>query len=223
MATVILDVDGTLVDTNYQHALAWYRAFREHGIVLPVWRIHRHIGMGGDQLVVDLADADVERRLGDSIRARESDCYGSMIGEVEAMKGASELLGELHARGHAVILASSASRADIERYVDLLGARKLADAWTSADDVSATKPAPDLVNAALELADAEPAQAVMVGDSPWDVLAAQRVGVPTLGVMTGGFSREELYDAGAVEVYESVAELGKAFDQVLDRGLVRGS
>ena len=153
--------------------------------------VSRDIGMGGDQLVVDLADADVERRLGDSIRARESDCYGSMIGEVEAMKGASELLGELHARGHAVILASSASRADIERYVDLLGARKLADAWTSADDVSATKPAPDLVNAALELADAEPAQAVMVGDSPWDVLAAQRVGVPTLGVIMG-FRRRAL-------------------------------
>src|SRR5581483_1504188 len=200
MSVAILDVDGTLVDTNYQHALAWYRALREHGIVLPIWRLHRHIGMGGDQFVAALAGEDVERRLGDSIRARESERYGEMIEEVEAMKDASELLADLRGRGHSVILASSAKPEEIERYVDLLGARRLGDGWTSAGDVEATKPHPDLVNAALERAGASAEEAVMIGDSPWDVRAAERAGVPTIAVLTGGFSREELCEAGAVAV-----------------------
>ncbi len=218
MTAVILDVDGTLVDTNYQHALAWYRAFREHGIVLPIWRMHRHIGMGGDQLVQALTDEDVEQRLGDQIRERESDCYSEMIGEVETMNGATELLKALHDHGHTVILASSAPPDDIEHYIDLLDARELADAWTSAGDVEATKPQPDLVNAALERAGAGPEQAVMIGDSPWDVQAAERAGVQTLAVMTGGFSREELCQAGAVEVYESLTELKDALQQTLLSG-----
>lgn len=217
-SVVILDVDGTLVDTNYQHALAWYRAFREHGIVLPIWRIHRHIGMGGDQLVESLADAEVEDSLGDRIRSRESECYSEMIGEVEAMEQASEVLEDLHDRGHTIILASSAKQPEIEHYLDLLGARGLAHGWTSADDVEATKPQPDLVNVALECAYARPEQAVMIGDSPWDVRAAERAGVKTFAVMTGGFAREELCQAGAVEVYESVAELRAALDLTVLRG-----
>jgi HAD superfamily hydrolase (TIGR01509 family) len=215
MIVAILDVDGTLVDTNYQHALAWYRAFRGHGIVLPIWRIHRHIGMGGDQLVEDLTDAGVEHRLGEQIRSLESDCYGQMIGEVEAMKGASELLRDLCDREHTVILASSAKQAEIEHYVDLLDARRLAHGWTSASDVKATKPQPDLVNAALECAGARPEQAVMIGDSPWDVQAADRAGVQTIAVMTGGFSKEELCQAGAAEVHESVAELRVALERTI--------
>jgi HAD superfamily hydrolase (TIGR01509 family) len=218
MTLVILDVDGTLVDTNYQHALAWYRAFRHHGIVLPIWRIHRQIGMGGDQLIAALTGPNVERRLGEQIRARESECYGEMISEVEPMKDASELLSDLHDRGHTVILASSAKQAEIEHYLDLLSARQLADGWTSASDVHATKPQPDLVNAALERASASPEQAVMIGDSPFDVQAAESAGVQTLAVMTGGFSKEELCQAGAADVYESVAELRAALDHTSLRG-----
>ncbi len=218
MLVAILDVDGTLVDTNYQHALAWYRAFRGHGIVLPIWRIHRHIGMGGDQLVEAMTDADVEARLGDRIRERESECYGEMIGEVEAMKEASELLGDLQDNGHTTILASSAKADEIERYVDLLGARELADGWTSSADVEATKPQPDLVNVALERAGARPEHAVMIGDSPWDAQAAQRAGVATIAVMTGGFSKEELCGAGAIEVHESVAELRGALGRTMLAG-----
>jgi HAD superfamily hydrolase (TIGR01509 family) len=210
MTLAILDVDGTLVDTNYQHALAWYRAFRDHGIVLPIWRLHRHIGMGGDQLVQALTDEDTERRLGDEIREREGEHYAQMIGEVETMGGARELLEALHGHGHTIILASSAKPDEIEHYLDLLGARRLADAWTSAGDVNATKPQPDLVNTALERLDAQPKDAVMIGDSPWDAQAAKRAGVKTLAVMTGGFSREELCQAGAVEVYESLPELQDA-------------
>jgi HAD superfamily hydrolase (TIGR01509 family) len=218
MALAILDIDGTLVDTNYHHAIAWFRAFRAHRIVLPIWRIHRHIGMGGDQLVESLTNADVEQRLGDRIRARESDCYSRMIGEVEPTDGARDLLRDLRRRGHTVVLASSAKESEIEHYVDLLDARQVADGWTSAGDVNATKPEPDLVNAALDCAHAGPEQAVMVGDSPWDVKSAGRAGVRTIAVMTGGFSREELYQAGAVEVHESVAALRVAFGQTLPRG-----
>jgi beta-phosphoglucomutase-like phosphatase (HAD superfamily) len=111
MGIAILDIDGTLVDTNYQHAIAWYRAFREHELVLPVWRIHRHIGMGGDQLVAALSDERTERERGDEIRATEKERYFELIDEVETMDGSRELIEQLKGRGHRVILASSARRA----------------------------------------------------------------------------------------------------------------
>lgn len=220
MSLAILDVDGTLVDTNYQHALAWYRAFRAHGVVLPIWRIHRHIGMGGDQLVGALTDEQVERKLGDPIRNAEKDAYGELIGEVEPVRGARELICDLRDRGHTVVLASSAEEDEIEHYVDLLDARELADGWTSSADVHATKPEPDLIDVALERAGSRAAEAVMVGDSPWDVRAAGRAQVQTIAVMTGGFSEQELREAGAVEVYESVRELREALDHTVLRGSV---
>jgi HAD superfamily hydrolase (TIGR01509 family) len=207
VATAILDIDGTLVDTNYQHALAWFRAFGECGLVIPVWRIHRHIGMGGDQLVAALTDEQTDRRLGDRIRALEHDRYMEMIEEVRPLAGSRELLEALRARGHTNVLASSAKPDEVEHYLDLLEARDLTDASTSAEDVEATKPAPDLVEVALERAGAGPAEAVMVGDSTWDVEAAKRAGVPTLAVMTGGFSVQELLDAGAERVFDSPGEL----------------
>jgi beta-phosphoglucomutase-like phosphatase (HAD superfamily) len=129
-SVVILDVDGTLVDTNYQHALAWYRAFRDHDIVLPIWRLHRHIGMGGDQLVADVTNDDVEARLGDQIRESETDHYAAMMDEVEVFEGARQLLHELHDTGHRFILASSAKPNEIDFYIDLLQAREIADGWT---------------------------------------------------------------------------------------------
>ncbi|HWH45954.1 MAG TPA: HAD family hydrolase [Thermoleophilaceae bacterium] len=204
--TAILDIDGTLVDTNYQHALAWYRAFREHGIVVPVWRVHRHIGMGGDQLVAALAGDEAERDLGDAIRESESEAYAELIGEVEPLDGARELIAELKRRGHAVVLASSAKEGEVEHYVDLLGARDLADAWTTSADVDATKPAPDLVRSALEKA-GEGDGAFMVGDSVWDCEAAARAGIATDAVLTGGFGEDELRAAGARSVHESARSL----------------
>src|SRR5947209_2423355 len=137
MAIAVLDIDGTLVDTNYQHALAWYRAFRQHQIVLPVWRIHRHIGMGGDQVVQALTDQRTEKQLGDEIRAAEKDLYFELIDEVEPMDEARELISELGQRGHLVVLASSAKEDEVEHYLDLLGARELADGWTTSADVEA--------------------------------------------------------------------------------------
>ena len=213
MAVAILDIDGTLVDTNYQHAIAWYRAFRRHGLVLPIWRIHRHIGMGGDQLVPALAGDEFESERGAAVREHERLLYGELIGEVQPMHEARELIEEIASRGHIVLLASSAKEEEVECYLDLLDARAQADGWTSSADVESTKPEPDLVQAALQKAAAEPSEAVMVGDTPYDVEAAGRAGVPTLAVLTGGFSEQELREAGAADVYESVAHLRTQLEQ----------
>ena len=206
----ILDVDGTLVDTNYHHAIAWHRAFCEHEVVLPVWQIHRRIGMGGDQIVAELAGERVEKELGDAIREAEGGFYEKLIDEVRPLEGSRELIVELKDRGHAVVLASSAKEREVDHYLDLLDARELADDWTTSADVEATKPEPDLVHAALEKAGRE--DGVMIGDSTWDIEAAKRAEIETLAVMTGGFSAAELREAGAAEVYESVAELRERLD-----------
>ena len=148
-AAVIFDIDGTLVDTNYQHAIAWFRAFRQHEVTVPVWRIHRAIGMGGDQLVAALAGDDVESEKGDEIRAAEGPLYMGMIEEVEAFEGASELLAELSEGGHAVVLSSSAKSQEVEHYLDLLSAREIVTAGLPQTTSSETKPEPDLVEVAL--------------------------------------------------------------------------
>jgi HAD superfamily hydrolase (TIGR01509 family) len=207
----VLDVDGTLVDTNYHHALAWFAAFREHGIVLPVWRLHRHVGMGGDKFVAAVAGEDVEERLGDRLREDWERRFDAMIGDVEPLAGARELMAALKERGHAVVLASSAIEKHLDAFLDLLDAREVADSWTTKDDVEASKPDPDLVEAAL--AKAGTRDAVMVGDTPWDCIAADRAGIHTVGVITGGFSEAELRGAGAVAVFESLAELRERLDE----------
>jgi HAD superfamily hydrolase (TIGR01509 family) len=202
---VLLDVDGTLVDTNYHHALLWYRAFREQGIVLPVWRLHRHVGMGGDKYVAALAGEDVDRRIGDRLRDRWEELFDGVIDEVEPLAGANELIRDLKDAGRPVVLASSSIEKHLQRFLDLLDARELADAWTTKDDVESSKPEPDLVEAALVKAGTR--DAVLVGDTPWDVEAARRAGIETVCVMTGGFSEQELRDAGAVAVFESIEDL----------------
>lgn len=162
----LLDVDGTLVDSNYQHALAWYRAFRRHDIVVPLWLIHRAVGMGGDQLVPALLGKDVDAKSGDEIRNTRDEIYkGELIEEVAALPGAHELMADVKERGIRLVLASSSPEDEIERYLDLLDARKLADAWTTNDDVEQTKFEPDLVRAALAKAGTD--SAVLVGDTPW--------------------------------------------------------
>jgi HAD superfamily hydrolase (TIGR01549 family) len=205
--TAILDIDGTLVDTNYHHALAWHRALRSHRRRAQMWQIHRHIGMGGDKIVAALVGEEVEQSEGDEIRAAESEAYGELIGEVEPLQGARELLEVLRADDDAVaILASSAKQEEVDHYLDLLDARDLVDGWTSSADVEQTKPAADLVQAALDKADRD-GPALMIGDSIWDVKAAGAARVPTLAVLTGGFSEAELREAGAAEVVESIDAL----------------
>lgn len=207
----ILDIDGTLVDTNYQHALAWYMAFRQHDVTLPTWRIHRHLGMGGDHLVAALAGEDFDRESGDSVRAAHDALYLASIQSVSVLEGARELIADLKERGHPVVLASSAKAREADHYLDLLDVRELVDAWTTSEDVEKTKPSPDLVHAALAKLGRD--DGVMIGDTPWDVRAAAKAGVPTIAVRTGGFSAEELQEAGAVNVFESIDELRGRLDE----------
>ena len=119
--TILLDVDGTLVDSNYQHAIAWHRAFREHGYRAAIWEIHRHVGMGGDQFVEALLGEEAEDADGDALRDAHSEAYSKLIGEVEAIEGASELIGELDEAGATVIIGSSAEQDECDHYVELLG------------------------------------------------------------------------------------------------------
>jgi phosphoglycolate phosphatase-like HAD superfamily hydrolase len=208
----ILDIDGTLVDTNYHHAIAWYRAFLQSGVTMPLWRIHRHIGMGGDQLVAALAGEEFDAEHGDDVRTAEKVLYMAVIHEVRPFADARPLLEDLARRGHPIVLASSAKPDEVEHYLDLLDARELADGWTHSGDVERTKPEPDLVAAAIEKAGARDG-AVMVGDSTWDCEAAGRARIPTLAVLTGGFSEAELRDAGADRVFKSLSELCAGIQQ----------
>jgi HAD superfamily hydrolase (TIGR01509 family) len=207
----LLDIDGTLVDSNYQHALAWYRAFRLHGVTIPVWRCHRAIGMGGDQLVRHLAGDGFEAELGDTVRIEEKALFAQMIAEVQPFEDARGLIEDLKSRGCNVVMASSAKPEDTQHYLDLLDARALVDGWTDSGDVQATKPEPDLVEAALRKAGGGPA--VLIGDSTWDCEAAKAAKVKTIAVRTGGFGVDELREAGAIAVFESLAELRERLDE----------
>ena len=208
--TAIFDVDGTLVDSNYQHALAWYRAFRRFEITPPIWRIHRAIGMGGDKLVPAIAGDDAEKRHGDALRDAWAEEFDAMIGEIQPFDAAHELLAEVKRRGFRLVLASSGKTEHVERFLNLIDGTQIADAWTTSDDVEASKPEPDLVQAALDKVDG--ASGVMVGDSTWDAIAAGKLDVPTIAVRTGGFSPEELRDAGALRVFDSLRELLDGLD-----------
>jgi HAD superfamily hydrolase (TIGR01549 family) len=209
----ILDIDGTLVDSNYQHAMAWWAALGNHGVDLPLWQVHRHIGMGGDQLVQALAGEQVEDSKGDAIREAEAIRYQELIGDVKPLAGARQAIAGLAGEGWKVVLASSAKPDEVKHYVELLEARDFLEDFTDSGDVSATKPDPDLIESALENAGADADEAVMVGDSIWDLKAASRAGVVAVGVLTGGFGKAELLEAGAAKVIESVADLnGRLLD-----------
>jgi HAD superfamily hydrolase (TIGR01549 family) len=208
--TAIFDVDGTLVDSNYHHTLAWFRAFRRHGLDRPMWRIHRAIGMGGDKLVAEVGGEDVEAALGHELREAWIEEVDKLIDEIRPFEGAQDLLEEVKRRGFSLVLASSGQPQHVEVFLDLVGARSLADAWTTSQDAEQTKPEPDLVETALSKVGG--ASGVMVGDSVWDVVAAGRLDMPTVAVLSGGFSIDELRETGAAQVYESLVELRENLD-----------
>jgi HAD superfamily hydrolase (TIGR01549 family) len=201
----IVDIDGTLVDTNYHHVLAWFRAFESQDVRVPMWRIHRHIGLAGDLFVEALAGKDVDEEKGEAIRDAESKLYMDLIDEVPLIEGAREFIAGLKEAGCPVVLASSAKEDELGHYLELLDMKESLDGWTSADDVDMAKPDPDVVLVAIEKAGG--GDAVMIGDSTWDFKAAARAGVPGIGVLTGGFSEEELRSAGAAQVFRSVREI----------------
>jgi HAD superfamily hydrolase (TIGR01509 family) len=211
LPAAILDVDGTLVDTNYHHALAWSRAFRSSGIAIPLWRLHRHVGMGGDKYVAAVADDDVEARLGDELRAAWEHRFDELLDEIVALPGARELVVELRRRGQRVVLASSSIERHLSRFLDVVEARELVDGWTTKDDVEASKPDPDLLDAALRKLGTR--DAVLIGDTPWDCEAARQAGIPTIAVLTGGFPEADLREAGAEAVFASLDELRGRLDE----------
>lgn len=210
---VVFDVDGTLVDTNYQHALAWFRAFRRFDLTPPVWRIHRAIGMGGDQLVKAVAGDDVEDKYGEELRTAWTEEFDEFLPQVQPFAGAEPLMKEIRERGLSLVLASSGEEQHVEHYLDLINGRELAAAWTTSADAEETKPAPDLIETAMRKMDTT--NAVMIGDSVWDAKAAEKAGIVTYAVRTGGFSIEELETAGARKVYDSLEDLQRDLDRVI--------
>jgi len=176
-----------------------------------MWRIHRHIGMGGDQLVAAVAGDDLEERLGDRLREEARDEFRKLRDECAPLEGAHVLCVELKRRGFAVVLASSSNQDDLDHFLDELAVRDVVDGWTTADDVERTKPHPDVIEAALGRAGTR--NAVMLGDSRWDVEAAARAGLETISVITGGWSEQELRDAGARCVFESLVSLRESLDE----------
>jgi HAD superfamily hydrolase (TIGR01549 family) len=211
---VVLDVDGTLVDSVYQHTFAWSRAFRKAGHPVEAWRIHRHIGMGGDKLVPAVAGKDVEESSGDRIREIWEAEYDAVIGDAGLLDDARELLAALRVRGLRIALASSSIPKHAQHAFDLLDADRYADLTTTSEDADESKPDQELVAVAMRRLGT--GNACMVGDAVWDVVAASHAGIPTIGLCCGGYGRHELLDAGAAEVYLGPGDLLAHLDLALE-------
>jgi len=193
---VLVDVDGTLVDSNYHHTIAWSRALREHGHDAPLCSIHRLIGMGGSELLDELIG-----RTDDDIEAAWRRHFDELLPEVHVLDGAADLLHRLHDSGLTVVLATSSPTDLLDAMRSKIGADDAIDLVVSSGDVESAKPEPDVFSVALDKADLPPGRVLVIGDAVWDVEAARRAGLETVAVETGGFSAAELRDAGASAVY----------------------
>src|SRR3954468_5488903 len=214
--TVVLDVDGTLVDSVYQHTMAWAAAFAAVDLVVPLWRAHRAIGMGGDRFVAEVVGEEAEAEHGDELRKLHDQRFGELLDGVRPLPGAGELLDELHRRGFKVVLASSGIPDHTERLLALFDGSRRADDVTTSGDVESSKPAPDLVQAAIERVDG--ARGIVIGDAVWDIKAANEAGLPSIGLLCGGFGEAELLDAGAEAVFADPRTLLDQLDQTMLRG-----
>ncbi len=212
--TVVLDLDGTLVDSVYVHTLAWRAAFRDVGIEVAAHRLHRAIGLGGDRLVAHVSDEKVERAVGDTVRERHAHHLDARFHEITPTEGAGGLLETLHERGLHLVVATSGDREMTDRLLDLLpGAHSLLAATVSGSDAERSKPAGDLAAEALRAVGGS--AGVMIGDATWDASSAAEAGLPCLGLLTGGITEAELTAAGCVEVYDSPAGLAAQVDSSL--------
>ncbi|MDQ1593548.1 MAG: hypothetical protein QOH40_104 [Arthrobacter pascens] len=204
---VLFDVDGTLVDSAYIHTLAWWQAFRQSGFDVPMARIHRCVGMGGARLVDHLLPDGRDTAVDEDVLAAHSGIFGTYWSSLRPLEGARDLLAQCCESGLAVALASSARDQDLKALRSSLAADSFIDAATSANDAKESKPEPDILVAALHAVGIEASDAVYVGDAVWDVYAAARLDIPTIGLTCGGTSEAELREAGAVEVYAGPRDL----------------
>jgi len=207
---VLLDVDGTLVDTNHLHVLAWSRAFRRAGRPVPMHRIHERIGMGGDRLVADLLGEDAPQA--DAVTSAWAEEFHHLWPEVRLLPGAKHLVRTLHLRRRTVVLASSAPADDVDRFRKLLDVDDWLAGATSSDDADASKPDPDIFEVAIDRFDLDPSATVAVGDSVWDARAAARAGIGFVGVESGGTDRRVLTEEGAVVVARDAAGLSRRIE-----------
>jgi HAD superfamily hydrolase (TIGR01509 family) len=212
-AGVLFDVDGTLVDTTYLHTVCWWEALRQQGHDIPMARIHRAIGMGSDKLLDHLIGSERDRGADGRMRHSHDALFGEYFDRLRPFPGAAELLRSCAARGLTVVLASSASEREMRALRAALRADDAVAAATSSADADESKPAPDIVAAALEEAGLEPADALFVGDTVWDVAAAGQLSIGCVAVTCGGTSRAELVDAGATGIYDGPADLLANFDR----------
>lgn len=210
-AAVLFDIDGTLVDSNYQHVAAWSRAFAEIGIPVDAWRIHRSIGMDGGTLLSTLA-AGADDDAKEQAKDLHSQYYKESASLLRPLPGARELLEAVEKLDVQVVLATSAPDDELTILRDVLECDHLVSAMTSSADVDTAKPEPDIINVALERAGVDAAHAVFVGDAVWDVEACKRAGVVTIALLSGGVSKCELEDAGAHQVFEDAIDLCQHLD-----------
>jgi len=203
---VLFDIDGTLVDSNFLHVEAWGRAFFELGLFVPAWRIHRAIGADSSQLL-DLLIGDESDATKKQARALNTEIYGKFTHRLRPFIGARELVNDLAAAGERVVLATSAPAEELEALLGVLDLEQSTYAVTSAEDVETAKPEPDIIHVALEKGGVTPANAVMIGDATWDMIAAGRAGVASIGLLSGGTGPDELLEAGARAVFDDVADL----------------
>jgi HAD superfamily hydrolase (TIGR01509 family) len=203
----LFDVDGTLVDTNYLHAVTWWQAFGQARYGVSMADIHRAIGMGSDQMLGKLLPSDRDTDADADLRAAHSALYATYWSRLRPLPGAADLLRACKDRGLAVVLASSADEPEFNALRAALDAEDAIDAATFAGDVESSKPAPDLIQVALDRVGVPAQEAVFTGDTVWDVYACQKAGVPCIGLLSGGISRDELAAAGAAEVYPGPADL----------------
>jgi HAD superfamily hydrolase (TIGR01509 family) len=210
VTAALFDVDGTLVDSNYLHAVTWWQAFAQAGHDVPMAAIHRVIGMGSDQLLDALLPASRDKAADPGVRSAHGALYATYWCRLRPLPRAPELLRACREAGLEVVLASSADPQEFAVLRKVLGAEDAIGEAASAADVDRSKPAPDLVKVALNKARVPPQQAVFVGDTVWDVQACQRARVPCIGLRSGGISTGELLDAGAAAVFAGPADLLEA-------------
>jgi HAD superfamily hydrolase (TIGR01549 family) len=209
---ILFDIDGTLVDSNDAHVEAWQKAFAAEGYAFSRSEIHAQVGKGGDNLVPSLLP-DVPPEIQERLAQAEGDLYKrEYLKRVEPFPGAREILKDLVERGHTIVLASSASRSEVDHYVQLLDAEGLLSGTTSKDDVGRSKPCPDIFTAALAQTGGPPESAIVIGDTPYDMLAARRACVDSIAVLSGGFEEEELLSCGPKAIYHDVADLNASYD-----------